>query len=357
MSKNVWKYNNAGVLQWTAWTGDTARHMTVDVAGNVYVAGHRAGGKSVWKYDSDGNEIQSYDTGSATRGVSIDKDGNVWVVGAEVANKSIWKLDADLTFILSIDNEGHSYCVDCFKNHVYVGSPAQGATTYNLRKYKLDGTFVWGLQVSLALPAVYCIKVVNHIYVGLTDGPGVLQKISRNGLWLGYDGHMAACYGLDVIPHRAIARETGGKRYFQKIIDTDDGDKLKSMHIRPVVLFGGVIDTVFYGVQMCDTKVVPIDQLDYYGECKNPLGGYAHNIMSITAGHNNKYFVVGITDNHPLLNPPLFYKIDLCLHCVGDLCIPDWSKTHYVFPDTRITYGTAVDIDGNCYCCGTEDTT
>ncbi|MGB4823571.1 MAG: SBBP repeat-containing protein, partial [Leuconostoc mesenteroides] len=91
------KYNTSGVEQWSkTWGGtswDSARAVTVDTSGNIYVAGEASGigltaggfDQTLVKYNSSGVEQWSKtwgDVGADTAaGVGLDASGNIYVTG------------------------------------------------------------------------------------------------------------------------------------------------------------------------------------------------------------------------------------------------------------------------------------
>lgn len=344
MSANVWKYNEAGILQWSAWTGDTARHMVVDVDGNVYVAGHRSG-DSVWKFDVDGNEVAAYDTGAATRGVSIDRDGNIWVTGAQVGGKSIWKFDPDLNLLLSIGIAGNAYCVDHYRNYAVVGSQSSGVPKKNLRQYDLNGNLQWELQLNtLTYPPVHAVKAVNYIWAGLDSGAGPISKVSRQGAYISSAAYTNGVHGLDVLPHVGYTYDDIGTLKHQSLIDAADGNMVKHHHRPMLILIGGPVALpAFYGVYHLNKTLAS------EGVCR-PFGS-TFTVSTITISPDRTFYVAAIMNSWS--SGHTCWKLDFCHNCAAP-CTEDWKKQH---GDAWIIYGSDVDVYGNCYFCGVEDTT
>lgn len=122
----VVKYSSAGMNLWTRQFGtvdsDGAEGIAVDVNGNVYVAGYTNGALDgnthlgswdafVVKFDSTGNRLWSTQLGTASidvaKDITVDIDGNVYMAGhtAGSLDGNIWAGVAD-TFVVKCNSMG-----------------------------------------------------------------------------------------------------------------------------------------------------------------------------------------------------------------------------------------------------------
>ena len=316
MSANVWKYNEAGVLQWSAWTGDTARAMAVDSDGNVYVVGGRGGGKSVWKFDEDGNEVDSYDTGNNTAGCCLDGKGHLYVVGLQVSGKAVWKLDtSDMSLVWSVYAGTLARCVDYLKSEIYVGCHPNGTPVRDLRKFTEDGEVVYATLLTAG--GIYAIKASNYLWCGTLDG--ALQKTNRlTGAAISSYAPFSAVYAVEQLPQVVYSYDDAGIIKYQKMTDAADGNMQKYHHMAGRILIGGAFVLMLHGVVYCNYTPV------LAGECEAPFVSN-FSVMTITKSPNNKFYVAGI--NNSWSAGHTFWKLDLCMHCADTsyLCIEDWK--------------------------------
>jgi hypothetical protein len=227
----VRKYNSDGEEIWTRRFGternDSARGVSVDSVGNVYVVGETGGtfpeqektgrwgtDAFVRKYDSNGNEVWTRQFGSeyedSARRVSVDKTGNVYVVGYtcgtlprqegvgvydaflrkyDGSGKEIWTRQfgtewSDSAWDVSVDKTGNVYVVGDTSGIL----PGQGRARWRvtpkdffLRKYDSNGKEIWTRQFGTGWD--------DYAYGVSVDGAGNVYVVGRTeGTFPGQEG-------------------------------------------------------------------------------------------------------------------------------------------------------------------------
>jgi len=270
------KYNSSGSSLWTRIWGssnyDSGNGVSVDIDGNIYVAGHTGGsfdGQSnpgsdslcLTKYNSSGTKQWTRIWGSSENdngyGISVDNSGNVYVAGCTAGSfdgqsnngkcdlcltkynddgtkqwTRIWgSYQADIGYGVNIDSNGNIYVAG--KTYAsFDGQSNPGNTSLCLTKYNSGGTKQWTrIWGSSAADIGNSVSVDNagNVYVagetgGSFDGqsyPGgqyslCLTKYSSNGAkqWTRIWGSLSRDYGngvsVDNFKHVYVAGSTSG---------------------------------------------------------------------------------------------------------------------------------------------------
>jgi len=168
------KYDNTGRQLWVArYINGTPFAMALDKTGNVYITGcSNAGGEDYLtiKYDNNGNQLwaSSYDgmgnTGNIARGLAVDGAGNVYVTGQSPGGsngvnddyatvkydsngKELWAAryngpsnSDDEACGLAVDNNGHVYVAGSSVR------ASNGNRDYTVVKYDINGNELWVAQ-------------------------------------------------------------------------------------------------------------------------------------------------------------------------------------------------------------------
>ncbi len=184
------KYTAAGEVLWTrqigAGTGDGARGVAVDGAGNVYItglaagdlAGPAAGGGDIFvaKYDAMGTQLWIRQTGTSAyddaTGVAVDGAGNAYICGntfgdlggpiaGDGSQRDVFlaKYDASGALLwirqtgrtgpdeatgVAVDRTGNAYITGT--TYGSLGGPLIGGTDFFLLKYDSQGILLWSRQ-------------------------------------------------------------------------------------------------------------------------------------------------------------------------------------------------------------------
>jgi hypothetical protein len=160
------KYDSDGIALWTRQTGvdqnDYGKGVSVDAAGNIYLAGNYSTNYGfVSKYDPGGNQLWSttlYDATitRTTRGIAADGSGNIYVTGSSPpgGNAMLTKLDSNgneqwlRTIVNTGADDSRGVTVDAAGN-VYIAGLLQenGPTDFSqdafVAKYTPTGTLLW----------------------------------------------------------------------------------------------------------------------------------------------------------------------------------------------------------------------
>ena len=152
------KYNSLGEFQWNkTWGGsgkDTGRAIAVDSSNNIYLVGSAAGGDIVFlKYNSLG-ELQwdkSWSSSGIGYAITLDLVGNIFIAGGQSGDMILWKFNSlgvyqwERTWGGINTDTGWTMTVDS-SNNIYVAG-----LTYNilpdidlfLLKYNSSGVLQW----------------------------------------------------------------------------------------------------------------------------------------------------------------------------------------------------------------------
>lgn len=213
----VTKYNSSGAKQWTQQLGAasatvTARGVTVDASGNVFVAGYTNRGLDgntlagtqdlfVTKYDSTGAKIWTRELGTSSvsafgYGVTTDSSGNIFVTGLTIGGldgntaagtndffltkydstgTKAWTKElgvaskATTAYGVSTDSSGNIFVAGSTTGGLD-GNTLTGATDFFVTKYDSTGTKQWTHQLGVASQSTYAQAVATdssgNVFVG-----------------------------------------------------------------------------------------------------------------------------------------------------------------------------------------------
>ena len=198
-NKSVWKYDSAGVEQWSYYTGGNATGIEVDDAGNVYVTSARGtngdGTFSVWKLNSSGAFVWGFDTGGTALEVKIDNSGDIIIgaitAGAGASAHQVYKLNSAGVeqWNADIDDSANGLAIDGSDN-IYVAGG--GASSKPVVKLNSGGVEQWNYDTGGTGQDIG-LDSSGNVYVGDArgtngDGTYTLWKLNSAGAFqAGFD--------------------------------------------------------------------------------------------------------------------------------------------------------------------------
>ncbi|MFA5859070.1 MAG: SBBP repeat-containing protein [Elusimicrobiota bacterium] len=253
------KYDTNGNKQWVKQFGtsvsDRGHSVTIDLSGNIYIAGFYNINGSLRKYDSDGNELwtRQIGTGTATNvySVATDVSGNVYVTGEttigldnniNVGNYDIFLIKFDSNgnkqwtkqMGTSLEDRGRSVTTDSSDNIFVTGWTLGGLDGNNyygsrdifLVKYNTNGVKQWTRQIGTATDEDGRDMVTDsagNIYVtGLT--------------WGGLDGNINCSGDMCLVKY-----DTNGNKQWTRLYgstNTDIGQRIEIDSLNNIYVAG-----------------------------------------------------------------------------------------------------------------------
>ncbi len=387
------KFNSSGTKQWARIWGtsshDSGNGVSVDSAGNVYVAGislniFNYSYLCLTKYNSSGTKqwMQTWGSSKNDLGydVSVDRDDNIYVTGNAGGSFDGQSNNGDYDLFLTKFNSsgtkqwtriwgsdesdgGYGVIVDG-NNNVYVaghtggsfdGQSHNGERDLCLTKFNSNGTKqwtrIWGSSIDDFGRSV-CVDSTGNIYVaGSTEG--AFDGQSNNG---NYD------IFLTKINDRPIINITNSIKITQKEerIDGENYDIIGKMGLSnslnegivwfsefPIIVSNlqyGFNNITIFGTNLFNCNANDsIDILRVESASPPPIESWIKSLESYTGSdlivNNTNIYVVGSYDN------------DLCLIKYNNYGSIIWTKL-WGSPNNDVGKGVSVDSSGNIYVAG-----
>jgi pantoate kinase len=216
-----------GAEIWSKTDVPQGRGITVDSAGNVYVAHYVSSGKTVRKLDSAGNEIWSKTDVPYGYGIAVDSAGNVYVTHYASSGKTVRKLDSAGNEIWSKTDVsmGRGITVDSAGN-VYVAHNVSNGEKA-VRKLDSAGNEIWS-KTDVPQGRGITVDSAGNVYVThfVSSGGKAVRRLDSAGNEIWSNTDVPYGYGIAVdsagnvyVAHNVISgktvRKLDGNKYFQ----------------------------------------------------------------------------------------------------------------------------------------------
>ena len=394
MDAFVTKLDASGALLWTRQFGtssyDRIYDVSVDVGGNVYLAGGTGGvlGASssgytdafVRKYDAEGNHLWTEQFGSpgseAAQGIALDDSGNLYLAGytsdvlgaADLGDYDAYvrKLDPsgghlwtrqfgtsgeDWAESIAVDGDGNAYVVGYVEG--LLGASTSGSYDAYVRKYDTSGDVLWtdqffspygGAAAAVSLDGAGGVYVVGSVYgvlgaAAIGEADAYLRKYDVSGNHFGTEqfGSPGRDSAAGVAAHSSQARTIARWATFDAG-PNEPGQAVAAYTVSNVsnpALFSELPSVAPDGT-LSYTPAPDANGTSTFDLSVQDGGGTAHGGVDMSASQTFTITVTAVNDGPAVTSPP-----DVHSETAADIAIAGLSVDD---PDVAETPGAEVEV-------------